>query len=85
MATVVYAFVACPPIQQIQGGSWETGAVPVVADLLSPDEVAALLRVPVKTLAQWRYLGTGPRYAKLGRHIRYRAADLDTWLEAQLN
>ncbi|MGS2640248.1 helix-turn-helix transcriptional regulator [Streptosporangium sp. G12] len=48
-----------------------------------PPEVAAYLQVPEKTLTQWRYLGTGPRWSKVGRHIRYRWSDIEKWLDQQ--
>lgn len=48
--------------------------------LLSPDDVAAFLGVPVRTLYQWRYKGTGPRGLRIGRHLRYRQSEVDTWL-----
>lgn len=53
------------------------------ARLLSTDEVARLLVVPVTTLYTWRYKGTGPRAFKVGKHLRYRLADVLTWLEQQ--
>jgi excisionase family DNA binding protein len=49
--------------------------------LLSPEEVAGYLGVPVKTLFQWRYKGVGPRGLRVGRHLRYRAEDVEAWLE----
>lgn len=51
--------------------------------LLTPEDLAAELQVPVKTLYAWRYQSTGPRSIKVGRHIRYRRSDVETWLEAQ--
>jgi excisionase family DNA binding protein len=48
--------------------------------LLSPDEVAVFLGIPVKTLYQWRYKGVGPRGLRIGRHVRYRSADVEAWL-----
>jgi hypothetical protein len=51
--------------------------------LLTPDETAAYLRLPVRQLAQWRYLGIGPAYTKVGRAVRYWQSDLDAWLAAQ--
>jgi excisionase family DNA binding protein len=51
--------------------------------LLRPDEVADRLGVPPGTLANWRYQGHGPTYLKVGRHVRYRAIDVDTWLDRQ--
>lgn len=46
---------------------------------LTRQEVADRLRVPVKTLAEWASKGTGPRYAKIGRHVRYRLSDVIKW------
>jgi excisionase family DNA binding protein len=51
--------------------------------LLTPVDVAEELGVPVSTLANWRYQGLGPRYLRIGRHVRYQAADVDKWLERQ--
>ncbi|WP_226353786.1 AlpA family transcriptional regulator [Pseudonocardia sp. ICBG601] len=50
------------------------------AGLGSRAEVAEYLRVPVSTLDRWARLGTGPRYARVGRHARYRWSDVETWL-----
>jgi excisionase family DNA binding protein len=52
--------------------------------LLSVDDVAVLLGVPVATLYAWRYRGTGPRGLRVGRHLRYRRGDLDAWIHEQL-
>lgn len=52
-------------------------------ELLTVEEVAALLRVPVRTLHQWRYLDRGPRAAKVGRRLLYRRTDIDTWLDSR--
>jgi predicted DNA-binding transcriptional regulator AlpA len=35
--------------------------------------------VPVKTPAEWASKGTGPRYAKFGRHVRYLLSDVIDW------
>ena len=51
--------------------------------LLSTEEVAEVLGRPARTLRQWRYLGEGPRYLKVGATVRYRARDIEKWLEAQ--
>jgi predicted DNA-binding transcriptional regulator AlpA len=42
-------------------------------------ELATRLGVPVKTLAEWASKGTGPRYAKFGKHVRYRLSDVIAW------
>lgn len=53
--------------------------------LLSLDEVAQQLAVPVGTLRYWRHRNDGPRSLKVGRHVRYRPADIEAWLEMQGN
>jgi excisionase family DNA binding protein len=52
--------------------------------LLTLEQVAELLQVPARTLYSWRYKGEGPQGLRVGRHIRYRAADLDRWVDEQL-
>jgi excisionase family DNA binding protein len=49
--------------------------------LLTIDEVAAFLDVPVATVRTWRANKTGPRGFRIGRHVRYRREDIDEWLE----
>jgi hypothetical protein len=46
-------------------------------------EVGERIRVPEKTLAQWASQGKGPKYARFGRHCRYRLSDLIAWENAQ--
>ncbi|MGW5939743.1 helix-turn-helix domain-containing protein [Streptomyces celluloflavus] len=53
------------------------------APLATPEEVAVYLGVPVKTLYQWRHRRIGPNALKVGRHLRYRWAEVDAWLTAQ--
>jgi excisionase family DNA binding protein len=49
--------------------------------LLSVDDLSTYLGVPVKTLYQWRHKGLGPRGLRVGRHLRYRRQDVDSWLD----
>lgn len=59
-------------------------AVPVDTDRLwTPEEVAHFLSVPVHTLYRWRYLGTGPKAGRVGRHLRYLPADVIAWFRQQ--
>ena len=46
-------------------------------------DVAAYLRIPVGTLYQWRHRHTGPKAAKVGRHLRYHPAEVKAWLAQQ--
>jgi len=52
--------------------------------LLPPKAVAKEFAVSIGYLAQARLNGTGPRYVKLGKSVRYRRADIDDWIEANL-
>jgi len=51
------------------------------ARLGTPEEVAEYLGVPVPTLYQWRHRGVGPRASKVGKHLRYRWADVEAYLD----
>ena len=48
--------------------------------LMSVQELADFLDVPVKTIYAWRYHGEGPRGFRVGRHVRFRWADVQVWL-----
>lgn len=50
---------------------------------MTTEEVAEYLGVPVQTVYIWRTKGTGPRAIKVGKHLRFRASDLDAWLDAR--
>ncbi len=49
--------------------------------LLGIDDLARFLAVPPKTVYKWRHDGTGPRGIRVGRHVRYRRADVEVWLD----
>ena len=48
--------------------------------LLCRAAAAQRLGVPSKTLAAWAYQGRGPAFYRIGRHTRYRVADLEAGL-----
>lgn len=52
---------------------------------ISRQELADRYGLPVKTPAEWASKGTGPRYGKFGRHVRYRMSDAIDWERGQLN
>jgi excisionase family DNA binding protein len=52
--------------------------------LLSVDEVAEFLGIPVATLYQWRHKGAGPEAYRVGRHLRYEPAAVRAWLAEHL-
>jgi excisionase family DNA binding protein len=49
-------------------------------NLASGAEVAEVLGIPEKTLTQWRSDDKGPKYLKVGKHVRYRWTDVNRWL-----
>jgi predicted DNA-binding transcriptional regulator AlpA len=55
----------------------------VVERLMNEQQVAEVLGRPPRTLRQWRYLGTGPKFLKVGAAVRYRPSDVEDWLRAQ--
>jgi excisionase family DNA binding protein len=46
---------------------------------LTDIEVAARLGVSRFTVRSWRLKGTGPRFMKMGRAVRYRPQDVDEY------
>jgi predicted DNA-binding transcriptional regulator AlpA len=52
-------------------------------ELLTMQEVADVVRVPVATLRYWRQLGTGPRSFRIGRSVRYWRREVFVWLDDQ--
>jgi excisionase family DNA binding protein len=52
--------------------------------LLTIQQLADYLGVPVATLYQWRWRGDGPLGFRVGRHVRYRWSDIEDWVDSQL-
>jgi phage terminase Nu1 subunit (DNA packaging protein) len=48
--------------------------------MISSEELAEWLDVPVGTLDQWASRGGGPVFHKIGLHRRYEPADVKKWL-----
>jgi len=48
--------------------------------IMSIEEVSLLLDVTPHTLAMWRSEKKGPAFARLGRSIFYRRADVEAWI-----
>ncbi|MBI4768148.1 MAG: helix-turn-helix domain-containing protein [Deltaproteobacteria bacterium] len=49
---------------------------------LNDVETAKIAGLSPQTLRNWRQLGRGPNYIKLGRSVRYSLTDLISWLES---
>jgi excisionase family DNA binding protein len=55
----------------------------MTGEFLSPQDLADYLAVPVATVYRWRHRHEGPKGLRVGRHVRYRRSDVETWLEGQ--
>jgi len=51
---------------------------------LSPEQLAEREGVPVMTVYGWNKTGDGPKRMKIGRHVRYRLADVIAWEDSRL-
>jgi len=52
--------------------------------LLSVAELADYLEVPVKTIYTWRHRNTGPKGFRVGKHLRYRWRDVQSWVAQRI-
>jgi predicted DNA-binding transcriptional regulator AlpA len=52
--------------------------------LIDEHAAAALLGVTRSCMVAWRHRREGPPYCKLVRSVRYRRADLDQWIAANV-
>jgi excisionase family DNA binding protein len=52
--------------------------------LLTQRQAAAVLCLSERTLERLRVSGTGPRFVRAGRSVRYREADLEAWIALRI-
>ena len=52
--------------------------------VMNSKQAAGYVGCSESVLRLWRSQGQGPRYFRAGKLIRYRRADLDSWIEARL-
>ena len=51
-------------------------------EILTTDEVAALLKVPLATLYRWMSRGESPPHYKIGRYARWKRSEVMAWFDA---
>lgn len=56
-----------------------------MAALMTVEELAGVLRVPVKTIYDWRARSVpyGPPAMKVGRYLRWKPEVVEAWINAQ--
>jgi excisionase family DNA binding protein len=47
-------------------------------------ELAKREGVSIETVYVWNRDHTGPRYMRIGKHVRYRLADVEAWEQSRL-
>ncbi len=52
--------------------------------LLSVEDLAAYLEVPIATVYAWRHHRNGPPGFRVGWHLRFRWSDVERWIDDQI-
>ena len=52
--------------------------------LLSVEDLAEYLEVPVATVHAWRHRRQGPPGFRVGRHLRFRSSDVERWIDDRI-
>ena len=52
---------------------------------LTQDELAERWRLSPRTLEQWRWLGRGPRYVKIGSRVLYDEQEVAVYEDGQVH
>ena len=52
-------------------------------DFKTQAEIADIIKVPERTLEDWRLNHVGPPYMNLGRHVRYDLSEVFAWAREQ--
>lgn len=53
----------------------------ILADYITPEQLAAELDKSLITLARWRHKKVGPPFIKAGKDVLYARASVRRWLE----
>lgn len=52
--------------------------------LMATSEAASYLQIAERTLHNWRYRGSGPKFCRIGSRPLYRKQDLDEWISLRV-
>jgi hypothetical protein len=74
----------CAWLRETEKQKEEKSQMENAISLLNEQQASELLNCSVAALRRWRLIGAGPAYCRLGRLVRYRHADLEAFLDAQL-
>jgi len=66
----------------LAGMKTQPQAVSGLDPLLSIEDLAEYLGVPVTTIYDWRVGGKGPCGVRVGRHVKFTVSDVLAWIDA---
>ena len=69
----------------MKGSHPTIGAMYTLERLLSVQDLADYLGVPVATIYTWRHRGHGPPGFRAGRHLRFRSSDVAKWINQHID
>ncbi len=49
-------------------------------ELLTTEDVAKIVRVPVSTVRYWQHRGSGPSSFRMGKRRLYARSDVEAWI-----
>jgi len=52
--------------------------------LLTQRQAAEMLALSERTLERFRVTGSGPKFVRCGRSIRYRLSDVEAWIASRV-
>ena len=55
-----------------------------LVELLTVEDLAEYLDVPVATVYAWRHRRQGPPGFRVGRHVRFRWSDVECWIDDRI-
>lgn len=61
----------------------ETRVASGLDPLLSIEDLAEYLGVPITTIYDWRVDGKGPCGVRVGRHVKFAVSDVRAWIDGQ--
>jgi predicted DNA-binding transcriptional regulator AlpA len=47
------------------------------------DWLSDLIRIPPRSIYNWRLRGEGPPAYRVGRHLRFRPSEVEAWLDSR--
>src|SRR5690242_19298497 len=57
-------------------------AIPRQPEMLTAQQVASYFDMSVACVRKWRVRRKGPKFVKIGRSIRYKRGDVESWLDS---